>query len=194
MPVNQPKARPTKPPRPWAVTLSGLLILAQGGSLLVLSAIGFATLLGLHYLPRLVLPPQLADDISRFNIHLDVFLPTVLFEATLGLTLALFLLLNGLRILQRKPQAWIVAMLFQGLGLLLMLSLYLNGRRDGWMFLWMFSSLLIVLQLNRADVTETFERKLARRSITPNPPEGGWGGASSEAAPNLAESEPESLR
>lgn len=194
MPGNQPKARLSKSPRPWAVTLSGLLILAQGGSLLVLSAIGFATLLGLHYLHRLTLPPQLVDDISRFNINLNVFLPTVLFEATLGLTLALFLLLNGLRILQRKPQAWIVAMLFQGLGLMLMLSLYLNGRRDGWMFLWMFSSLLIVLQLNRADVTETFERRLARRPTTPYPPEGGWGIAPSEAAPDLAESEPESLR
>lgn len=186
MPGKRPKTSSAKQSRPWPVTLSGLLILAQGGSLLVLSAIGFATLVGLHYLPRLVLPPQLADDMARFNVNLNVFLPTVLFEATLGLTLALFLLLNGLRILQRKPQAWIVAMLFQGLSLTLMLSLYLNGRRDGWMFLWMFSSLLIVLQLNRADVTETFERRLARRQIHSHAP--------SEAAPGLAESEPESLR
>jgi hypothetical protein len=177
-----------KQPRPWAVTLSGLLILAQGGSLFVLSAIGFATLLGIHYLPRLVLPPPLAEEVSRFNINLNVFLPTVLFEATLGLTLALFLLLNALRILQRKPQAWIVAMLFQGLGLSLMLSLYLAGRRNSWIFLWMVSSLLIVLQLNRAEVTETFERRLARRNAHDHTH------AQPEQPPDLAASEPESLR
>lgn len=182
-PPSQPK-----PPRPWAVTLSGLLILAQGGSLLVLSAIGFATLIGLHYLPRLVLPPQLADDMARFNVNLNVFLPTVLFEATLGLTLALFLLLNALRVLQRKPQAWIVAMLFQGLGLMLMLSLYLAGRRNSWIFLWMFSSLLIVLQLNRAEVTETFERWTGRRRPHDH------AHLARDETPGLAASEPESLR
>ncbi|MCS6910031.1 MAG: hypothetical protein NZM11_05610 [Anaerolineales bacterium] len=182
------EAHPTKPPRPWAVTLSGLLILAQGVSLFVLSAIGFATLLGLRYWPRLPLPPALARDVSRFQLTLDLntFVPAVLFGATLGLMLALCLLLNGPRILQRKPQAWIEAMLFQGLGLMLMLSLYLSGRRDGWIFLWMFSSLLIVLQLNRAEVTETFKWRLARRQARAHTP--------SEAAPNLAEAEPESLR
>jgi hypothetical protein len=188
MPGKPSKTRPPKSPRPWPVTLSGLLILAQGGSLLVLSAIGFATLLGLHYWPRLRLPSPLAEDVSRFHLTLDLntFLPTVLLEATVGLTLALFLLLNGLRILQRKPQAWIVAMLFQGLGLMLMLALYLTGRRDGWMFLWMFSSLLIVLQLNRADVADAFERRLSRRQAHAHVP--------SEAGPDLAASEPESLR
>jgi len=173
-------------PRPWPVTVSGLLILGQGGSLLILSAIGFATLLSLSYLPWLVLPPALADDVSRFNLTLDLdtFLPTVFLEATLGLTLALFLLLNGLRVLQRRPQAWTVAMLFQGLSLALLLSLYLIGRREGWIFLWMSSSILTVWQLNRADVVETFEPRPAREA----------GRLPTAETPGLAASEPESLQ
>jgi|GEM_PF-1750543 len=148
-----PKSK--SPGRPWPITLGGLLIFLQGLAFLMLSGGAMALMANYRFLleqfksfiPPNELPPELLDP-SRF-------MPALLIEATLGLTLALFLLLNSLRFLQRHPRAWLLAMVLQGVNLLTALLLYWRGSR-GLIFIWMLSSLVIVFHLNRADVLNAF--------------------------------------
>lgn len=157
MPAPAPKSKPSV--RPWPITLGGLLIFLQGLVFLVLSGGAMAIIVNYHVLMELLrgiippteMPPELLDPFR--------FMPPLFIEATLGLTLALFLLLNGLRFLQRHPRAWLLAMVLQGVNLLTALLLYWRGSR-GVIFIWMLSSLVIVFHLNRADVLGAFHLRV----------------------------------
>lgn len=153
VPAITPRSKP--PARPWPITLGGLLIFLQGLVFLLLSGGAMALIANYSFLlgqlrrmlPPNEIPPELLDPFR--------FMPPLFIEATLGLTLALFLLLNGLRFLQRHPRAWLLAMVLQGVNLLTALLLYWRGSR-GLIFIWMLSSLVIVFHLNRAEVLSAF--------------------------------------
>lgn len=153
VPTSMPKSKP--PARPWPITFGGLLIILQGlvflfisvGALLVIANYSVLIEMLRGLIPPAELPPQLLDPLG--------FVPSLFIEATLGLTLALFLLLNGLRFLQRHPRAWFVGMVLQGVNLLTALVLYWRGSR-GLVFIWMLASLVIVFQLNRVEVLSAF--------------------------------------
>lgn len=150
--------------RPWPVTLGSLLILAQGACFLLLGVLGLAAVVGISRFEAIIpvhqLPPELrtrfADPIALLELEAMVFV-----QAVLGLTLGLFLISNGLRFWQRRPQAWPLAMLLQGLNLAVALALYVNGQRS-WVFFWMLSSVLIVFHLNRDEVMTAFHRRPPR--------------------------------
>lgn len=152
VPTSPPKS---KPPRPWPITFGGLLIILQGlvflfisvGALVLIANYSALVELLRGVIPLTEMPPQLLDPLR--------FIPTLFIEATLSLTLALFLVLNGLRFLQRHPRAWLVGMVLQGLNLLTALALYWRGSR-GLIFIWMLSSLVIVFHLNRVEVLNAF--------------------------------------
>lgn len=147
------------PTRPWPITFGGLLIILQGlvflfisvGALLVIANYSVIVELLRGVIPPTELPLQVLDPLG--------FMPSLFIEATLGLTFALFLLLNGLRFLQRHPRAWLVGMVLQGMNLLTALVLYWRGSR-GLVFIWMLASLVIVFHLNRAEVLSAFHLRV----------------------------------
>jgi hypothetical protein len=142
----------TKPPaRPWPVTLGGLLIMAQGLLLLFLSISSLIVVVSIE-LGATIVPLQSLFPASFQLVNLELVL---WLGATLGLALALLFILNSLRFWQKKPRAWLTAMILQGLNLGLALALYFNGQR-GLVFVMMAYGILMVLHLNRADVTTAF--------------------------------------
>lgn len=164
VPTAVAKNPPTKPARPWPVTMGGLLILLQGLVFLLISVGAFLFLVNFDYLVSLVLPYIPPEEIPVGLLDPFRFVLPLFIEATLSLTLALFLLSNGVRFLQRHPRAWLLAMLLQGINLLTALLLYWRGSR-GLIFVWMLSSLVIVFHLNRVEVLNAFH-------LRPSQPEG----------------------
>ncbi len=142
-------AKPTA--RPWPVTVGGLLILAQGLLLLLLSVGSLAIVVGLGLGANFIPIEMLFNNLSEFA----KFEIGLLLGAAFGLALALLFVLNSLRFWQMKPRAWLTAMILQGLNLGLALALYLNGQR-GLVFGMMGYGILMVIHLNRADVTLAF--------------------------------------
>jgi hypothetical protein len=93
---------------------------------------------------------------------LDSLLPVAL----LG-TLAVFELLTAGSMWRLRPQAWLRAMIVQGILLIYCLSSYVGHRRDGFVYLLMLSCIVIVLYLNTNDVRITYQTSLFQRRERP---------------------------
>lgn len=167
--------------RPWPVTAIGLLMLLQAAGLFFLGLLH----LGAAYLVEL----GLLDQVLERNTELLEKLPIraraliapmlgVVNEDVLlsvpqgGLTSLslLFIALSALAVLgvigflRMWRNAWMNAMLVQGLGLLIALTLYFNGR-PGYVYLLMLFSVFLVFYLNRQDV---------QIALRPAPRGSGW--------------------
>lgn len=138
---------PSKPtPRPWSVTTGGYLLAAQSAALL---GTGLALLqTAADWAAVLIDPERLAG-------------PLVIGLACLSLGVVAFA--NALQFLRRRNDAWLVAMLLQGLSLALALLLYWRGQRLS-SYLLMVFGILMVVHLNRGDVLTPFHVPITPRS------------------------------
>jgi hypothetical protein len=113
--------------------VGGYLLIAQGAALL---GAGFALLQSA--------PPATGPTSSPATLLLAV--------GGLCLALAVVVVVNGLNFLQRRPNAWLVALALQGLALGLALLLYWRGHR--WQsYPIMAVGIVMVIHLYRNDVT-----------------------------------------
>lgn len=133
--MSNEDARIWSEPRPWPVRALTVLLALQAAAMLALS------LLQIDDLPGLL--GQWSDPEVAFFIPLP-FLALLGFIATIG-----FL---GLR-----PGAWVVAMLVQGLHLIVTLAFYFFfGQRAYTLFAMMFYAVVMVIYLNYAEVPAVF--------------------------------------
>jgi hypothetical protein len=123
--------------RPWPVTLLGLLLLAQAIGLLLLGAF------------KVIVP----DD-SNGGLFID---PADLIGVVFVL-LACLALFTAFGFWRRWRNAWLNAMLLQGLCLMIALALYFRDRPP-YVYGLMFYCVTMVLYLNHYEVQEAFRAK-----------------------------------
>ncbi len=131
-PLRAPKAKRTIP---WTISLTGRL--------LGLQSIGFI-LLALHTAPAAPIPAH------KFT---DVWL------AALYALLALLSVVTALGLLRLRPAAWNLAMLLEGVALLLALFLYI-GERPWYIYIQMLFGIIVVLNLNHPELRHSFPTEI----------------------------------
>ncbi|MBP7694434.1 MAG: hypothetical protein KA764_21110 [Anaerolineales bacterium] len=125
---------PPKTSRPWPILVGGYLLAAQGAALI---GTGLALL-------------ELAAPAAGGRAMLETR-PAPLAGGVVCLILGALALANVVRFWRRRPDAWITAMLLQGLSLTLALLLYSRGHR-AYSYPVMLAGVLMVLHLQRGDV------------------------------------------
>jgi hypothetical protein len=130
----------TQVARPWPVTFIGLLLLFQSAGLLALA------------LYTLAWPLQLAQVIAEQ--------PSAV-AALVFAFLAPFALWASIGFLRRWRNAWLNAMLLQGLCLLMALTLYISQEKPAFAYVVMAFSVYLVIYLNHYEVKEAFRTRAA---------------------------------
>jgi hypothetical protein len=138
--------------RRWTMRVISLLLGFQAAGLLGICAV---------YLRRLNWHGGFQAALTTAGA-LDSLLPVAL----LG-PLALFELLTAGSMWRLRPQAWLHAMIVQGILLIYCLSNYVGHRRDGFVYVLMLTCILIVLYLNTNDVRITYQSSFFQRRERP---------------------------
>jgi hypothetical protein len=161
--------------RPWPVTAVGLLLLLQAVGLLVLSIVYF----GAAYLAQMGLLKQLLEQSAEEQLLSLLPTPVRMWViASLGavnedllartsevgfssigllfVALSTLALLAAIGFLRMRRNAWTVAMLGQGLSLLMALLLYFRGKL-WYTYIIMLFNIPMVLYLNYHEVRAAFE-------------------------------------
>jgi hypothetical protein len=133
---NKPKKRS------WPMTAVGLLLLLQATGLFVLGAIYFATVYLLDLWAPLV---ALSTEELLFGVVNKVIMSIIF------IPLSLLAILAAIGFLRLWRNAWMNAMLLQGLTLLIALILYFTGK-PFYVYILMLYGIFMVLYLNYYDV------------------------------------------
>jgi hypothetical protein len=130
----------SKATRPWPVTILGLLLLLQAGGLLVVGL--YTLILPAHLIETMVAQPaELAGLVF-------IFLAPLALWASLGF-------------LRRWRNAWLNAMLLQGLCLMMALAIYFGHGKPGYAYVVMGYCVFMVIYLNHYEVQEVFRTRPA---------------------------------
>jgi lysylphosphatidylglycerol synthetase-like protein (DUF2156 family) len=124
--------------RPWPVTILGLLLLLQAAGLLVV---------GLY---TLTLPPDLLQTFITQPADLAGLVFTFLAPLALWASAGF---------LRRWRNAWLNAMLLQGLCLAMALAIYFSHGRLVYVYLAMAYAVFMVIYLNHYEVQEAFRTR-----------------------------------
>jgi hypothetical protein len=130
----------TQVARPWPVTFIGLLLLFQAAGLLVLA------------LYTLAWPFELAQITAEQPAAV---------AALVFAFLAPFALWTSIGFLRRWRNAWLNAMLLQGLCLLIALAVYISQDKPAFAYVVMGFSVYMVIYLNHYEVKEAFRTRAA---------------------------------
>lgn len=142
-PLTKPvPAASTTQPRSGPVTVLGLLLLLQAVSLFDLGLFFFTRGLGLRR--SLIVERLITEPINALAMGI-ILIP-----------LALLALLAAISFFRLWRAAWIMAMLTQGLSLFTALLLYFN-QRPGYVYVIMLYSIFLVIYLNTAEISTSFE-------------------------------------
>lgn len=132
---RQPRSPKSKRAIPRSISITGRL--------LGLQAIGFIAL-ALHVAPA---PPVRAHEFNE------------VWQAALFAALAIASVVAGLGLLRLRPAAWNLAMLLEGVALLLALFLYL-GERTWYIYLQMLFGIIVVLNLDQPELRHSFPTEI----------------------------------
>ncbi|MBU0490799.1 MAG: hypothetical protein KKA73_21370 [Chloroflexi bacterium] len=139
----------TSVPRPWAVTAVGLLLLLQAAGLAALGIIHFV----------LVYFAELPAPVVEWSAPLLLSVTTSrIYMSIISIQLAMLAIMAAIGFWRLWRNAWLTAMLLQGLCLLLALILYFHSR-PALVYVMMFYGILMVLYLNTQDVRATFQSR-----------------------------------
>jgi hypothetical protein len=166
--------------RPWPVTAVGLLLLLQAVGMLVLSVVYF----GAGYLAQMGLLEQLLEQSAEEQLL--SLLPTPVKVWVIGslgavneellartsevgftsigllfIALSALALLAAIGFLRMRRNAWTVAMLGQGLSLLMALLIYFRGKL-WYTYIMMLYNVPMVLYLNYHEVRAAFQPRQVR--------------------------------
>jgi uncharacterized membrane protein (DUF2068 family) len=140
--------------RPRSVTVIGVLLLMQG---LILS-IAPGVLIGLI----------IADHLDVLPVYETIDVSTIVQESTLSLfstfVVGIFALVSSIGLLRLRYWGWLMAMIVQGVAMIIKLIEYWRGPPD---YIQMFVSVIIVFYLNQRHIRHFFD--MARNPANPQP-------------------------
>lgn len=130
--------------RRWTVRLIALLLVLQALTLVTISGI---------YLMRVDWDLELGD------VMLSVPALEAVLLALLLTPIGLFELATALGVWMRRPDAWLHAMIVQGILLIFCLVSYVTNRGESFIYLLMLICIVLVLYLNANDVRLSFSSR-----------------------------------
>lgn len=129
--------------RPRSVTIIGSLLLVQGVIFLSIAAL----LILIISTKRLdLLPPAMAEQFPPMPLR------DLLFVAT-ALVMGIFGVVSSIGLLRLRRWAWLMAMIVQGIGMIIGLIDYARGDPN---YISMIFSVIVVFYLNQASIQEVF--------------------------------------
>lgn len=130
--------------RPLIVTIIGVLLLLQ--SLFSTLFAGGVIALSIA-MEQEMLPPDLAADFARLALPDTLSLTTVL-------TIGIFGLVSSVGLLRLRPWGWLMAMIVQGVSLVVNLLDYVRGDPN---YFYLLFSVVVVLYLNQRGIQQVFD-------------------------------------
>lgn len=130
--------------RPRRVTIIGSLLLLQGLALLAVAAV-LITWANTEHLD--MLPQALAAEVQAMTLGEMMFVAT-------ALVMGIFGVVSGIGLLRLRPWAWLMAMIVQGIGMIIDLIEYARGRPN---YITMTFAVVVVLYLNQGSIQEAFQ-------------------------------------
>jgi len=144
--------------RPRSVTLIGTALLLHGLGLTLFSG----TLIGLILAWESGwLAPDNAAQVAALNLPSLLVLVSVAVQGIFGIV-------SSIGLLRMRPWAWLMAMIVQGISLIVYLVDYIRGAPN---YVGMIFAVFVVFYLNQRDIQLVFDVTRRRSSTPPPPPE-----------------------
>ncbi len=134
--------------RPRIVTLIGLLLFFQGLAFALLAS----AVMALYSIQRLHI--QFSPSIMELLAQLPRISLADLLSVTSLLVLGVFGLVSSVGLLRLRPWGWLMAMIVQGISLVVDLADYLRGNPN---YFDMVFSVIVVLYLNQRSIQQIFD-------------------------------------